>query len=555
MSFAGFRGSAPSVLSWSASSVTAAVPNNLVAGRYELTVSWIDPATGARASTAAQPIWLQVSGPSLPLVLRSNAHVLDASTLQTLVPVTFTQLSQPQLNLTFNRPLISSALTTAPTYQVGDVLLAGISPATPYGLMRKVTAVQQQGSTLTLVTAPATLRDAIVQANLAAHATINSDSIHQALVAQGVLAGSDPITGCPNTFDLPVTSGVDIKGSMCGDLAVDGQVYVDWDDAGASATITGADTFHIQATATGNISTGTVTLYTLQLGAVAIGPLVLSAELDLSVQADGQVTGTVSFGSTQIASTAIGASCDVSVTSGLSCGYQDNFTNGFKSDTPSFGDNGNLTVKGTAELLARLDGVKLVDLSFVPSVTGSEDRWSDPWWKISGRLQLTFGYDIAYAMGINDDVGPVSLTDVTIPVSQAAGAAPGVVPTIALSTSTGGLVTTATSTCFANSVQQTPNNPKISEGCEPVALFVTAKDGVTGHALEFSPASRCAQGATTDSSGKCSSNYVAPFPGVGTGTGTILVFAQLPDATSNPVTVTVIAPAKITCVDVNGNPC
>src|SRR5205823_2045150 len=123
-------------------------------------------------------------------------------------------------------------------------------------------------------------------------------------------------------------------------------------------------------------------------------------------------------------------------------------------------------------------------------------------------------YDIAEAMGIDHDVN-ATLADLTMPLAQASGAAPGVVPSLALSASSTGLVTNATSDCFAQSVEQTPNNPKLVEGCSPVSLFVTAKDAATGHPLEASPVSGLTPGCSTDSGGRCSVDLVPHFPGIG----------------------------------------
>jgi hypothetical protein len=240
--------------------------------------------------------------------------------------------------------------------------------------------------------------------------------------------------------------------------------------------------------------------------------------------------------------------------SGLSCGAQLNGTNTVTSETPSFGDKADLKAYGRAKLVAQLDGVDIVDLSLEPSIHGWDDRWADPWWKTWAELLLTLNYDLAELMGIHDSTTHGDLLDITMPLGQAAGAAPGVVPTIVLSTTSTGLTTTATSTCVA---ELTPvgSVSKVVESCELIPLFISAKDSVTGHGLEASQVRLPGLGCTTDAYGKCTLEYVPPSPTIGSGSHTEVLIAQLPDATSNPVAVTVIAPSTVTCVDANGNPC
>lgn len=55
---------------------------------------------------------------------------------------------------------------TARKLAVGDVLVAGVGPDTPEGLLRKVTGVRTSGGEVTAVTQPATLREAVPQGRL-----------------------------------------------------------------------------------------------------------------------------------------------------------------------------------------------------------------------------------------------------------------------------------------------------------------------------------------------------------------------------------------------------
>ncbi|MDT0616347.1 hypothetical protein [Streptomyces lancefieldiae] len=56
--------------------------------------------------------------------------------------------------------------TTAKKLAVGDVLVAGVGPHTPEGLLRRVTGVRTSGDGVIAVTKPATLREAVPQGRL-----------------------------------------------------------------------------------------------------------------------------------------------------------------------------------------------------------------------------------------------------------------------------------------------------------------------------------------------------------------------------------------------------
>src|SRR5262245_46778668 len=63
---------------------------------------------------------------------------------------------------------VSRAVVTDPRGLVaGDILVVGIGPSTPYGLLRKVDEVRDAGDSYVLVTEPAALSDALPQGTIA----------------------------------------------------------------------------------------------------------------------------------------------------------------------------------------------------------------------------------------------------------------------------------------------------------------------------------------------------------------------------------------------------
>ena len=59
-----------------------------------------------------------------------------------------------------------------PALAPGDILVAGVSPRTPDGFLRKVTAVRGQGTQLMVTTGPATLLEAVTRGAFAVQATL-----------------------------------------------------------------------------------------------------------------------------------------------------------------------------------------------------------------------------------------------------------------------------------------------------------------------------------------------------------------------------------------------
>lgn len=90
------------------------------------------------------------------LELYPTTKVLDEATLKTA-----TAVSPDQATLTFGgaTPVLDGIV-------VGDVVLGGIGPLTPSGVLRKVTNVTRDGAGITLTTTPAALTDAIARGTI-----------------------------------------------------------------------------------------------------------------------------------------------------------------------------------------------------------------------------------------------------------------------------------------------------------------------------------------------------------------------------------------------------
>jgi hypothetical protein len=86
-------------------------------------------------------------------VLRARVRILTPSTLGHITSVA-------QDSVTFTGVI--------PAFAVGDVLVAGTSPTTPVGLLRKITTTSSNGTDTTVQTSPAGLGDVVVEGSMSA---------------------------------------------------------------------------------------------------------------------------------------------------------------------------------------------------------------------------------------------------------------------------------------------------------------------------------------------------------------------------------------------------
>jgi len=99
-------------------------------------------------------------------IVPDTTKVLGSTVLRTLISA-----SPDGVTLVFaNSPAL-------PPLAPGDVLVAGVSPQTPFGFLRKVTAVSVQGTQVVVTTGPATLFDAAPRGGFDVQATLTANDI------------------------------------------------------------------------------------------------------------------------------------------------------------------------------------------------------------------------------------------------------------------------------------------------------------------------------------------------------------------------------------------
>ena len=144
-------------------------------------------------------------------VVPDTTKVLDAGALSELKSV-----SSDQSTLLFDR---SSAV---PTLAPGDVIVAGVSAATPMGLLRKVVSVSPGASGLTVRTTSATLQDAIPEGSFSADVRLSPDTMDAASIGEIAILGQHRLEATAFTADLGVSVSLEDIPFGVGKLKVSG---------------------------------------------------------------------------------------------------------------------------------------------------------------------------------------------------------------------------------------------------------------------------------------------------------------------------------------------
>ena len=164
--------------------------NGLLDGLLGMGPGWQN--TNATRGEVAQMLssLLAMMEPAVP----DTTKVLDAGALSELKSV-----SSDQSMLLFDRS------PAVPALSPGDVIVAGVSAATPTGLLRKVTSVSNGGSTLTVRTASATLQDAIPKGSFSADVTLSPDAMSASSLGEAAIPELYRLGAAALTEDLGVS--------------------------------------------------------------------------------------------------------------------------------------------------------------------------------------------------------------------------------------------------------------------------------------------------------------------------------------------------------------
>lgn len=129
-------------------------------------------------------------------VIPATTKVLDSATTQKLAAV-----SADQSNVTF-----SGTTQQLSNVKTGDIIVSGITSTTPEGLLRKVSAIQQNpDGTTTILTDPTTLDEAVQKGSFSFNKSFSpNDVVATKTLAKGV--NDVPLAISPGSFSITLTN-------------------------------------------------------------------------------------------------------------------------------------------------------------------------------------------------------------------------------------------------------------------------------------------------------------------------------------------------------------
>jgi len=241
-----------------------------------------------------------------PAVVRAGVHVLDARALGGL------GRAEPGTSAL----VFDSATPELRPLSRGDVVVAGVSPSTPRGLLRRVTRVERQGGRLVVDTAPGALEDVFWSARFRHRARMLASDIAVARPQVEGLVVPDAATQAwspgPIEFELldvvlfdgdgdPATTSDQVRatGTLGAEPSFDLDVDIAWGRVRRlqfTSTTRLCATLALDAQAAASFS-HTVTVATVQFAPVTVMigpvPLVLSPVVDVHVGASGSVSAEI----------------------------------------------------------------------------------------------------------------------------------------------------------------------------------------------------------------------------------------------------------------------
>jgi alpha-tubulin suppressor-like RCC1 family protein len=343
----------------------------------------------------------------------------------------------------------------------GKVIAAGVSTATPDGLLARVVSVSSSGTETRVATTPAALDEALKSGGLAGASEEASEQVAAFHAARPGIRLVRPASG----HGLALSIGSDLYRDSAGQsVTVTGSASftprVSF-NAGVQCcihtyshfegTLTAASSLQLSAAVSHTFSTGyplgTVTFDPIPIDVLGV-PFVLVPSLEIKLVASGNATAGVTAAARQ--STTLGVKLDTSGGSvsaspiyRVSAGY-----------TPP-------TLDGSATFKAGVQGtlkVAIDDLAgpyLTDTLYGLElhvDPAASPWWTLSLENQLSAGINVALLHRTFADWSAGSLLDAIVPLAHATGpfeqitvtpARPRIAPgeTVQLSGATGGVPT------------------------------------------------------------------------------------------------------------------
>lgn len=400
----------------SARSVTV---TGLTKGRgYQFTVA----ARNAKGiGPAARPATATASG-----TVGSKTVVLSSASLAKLTTV------ETNGTLQFTSPPSQVAKLTA-----GAILVAGVSKATPAGLLAQVTKVTTSGSTVTVVTRAASLNQALTTAGFSAATALTGSQVAKFTPATSGITMAPRASGASipvinytlNKTLYQTSNGLTITAS--GTISVTANTSFDWKitTSGVTSNFTGSVTAAASVKLSGQVSRqfspqpyplGKTTFSPLSFSVLGV-PIVVTPTLNLTLTVSGSASAgvTVSAGDSYTVGVTV-ATNNASVTATPT-----------NSNTPAYPTP---TTTGTMSASLGVTGVlsadvdSIVQTSLTDTLTAAKftaDTTKNPWWTLSGENVLALKIDLNL-LGHTLTAYSKTLSDKPWTYARASGPFPGV---------------------------------------------------------------------------------------------------------------------------------
>ncbi len=358
----------------------------------------------------------------------SAAVVLSAASLSALTQV------GTDGSLTFASPTAQVTSLTA-----GDILVAGVSGATPNGLLAEVTSVSSTSAGTVVATEPASLNQALQAAGFGMTSALSSAQVASFVPAR---AGVRLLPAARMPASAPLGSiGFSLSATLY--QSSNGATVT----ASGSITLTPKVSFSASITSSGITSsfTGTVT---------AAASVKLSAAISHDISG-GYPLGTVSFNPIYFSvlgvpivitpALALNLTSKGTVTAGLTTSASDSYTVGVQVTTKNTSVSANPVnshsttwtppaVSASMSASAGVEGALTATVDGVAGVSLTDNLWlaqltvstaSNPWWTLSAQNIIALKFNLTL-LGSTFTLYSATLADTTIPLAKASGPFPGI---------------------------------------------------------------------------------------------------------------------------------
>lgn len=315
---------------------------------------------------------------------------------------------------------------SAPSLAVGDIVVVGITDATPYGWIGKVASLSSSAGALTVTTTLASLTDAFTRGEIHAQWGPDGNSISDGLassarVTQAHRRSQDLLQNIEAQIPDNFSCGGSASAKLSGDASVTSSVafHVSWGGIFHPTDVNGDVTSHFGATASAGFTASTAASCTLdpteiaELPPIPLGDalgfvITLKLELDVSAGVSTDAAVTTSVHASESAD--LGASDhDGSVSLTKNVGLPK-----FTEDRPAPTANADAWVKIGPRATVLIEGAAgpFVDLN--AGVHFHADASVDPWWTLDATLDSDIGLSF-----LGHDFGTFHLFNDPYPLLQA----------------------------------------------------------------------------------------------------------------------------------------